>query len=48
MKTAVKKPEIKQEYLVKLRIDHRTVVMVRSQESLRNWMAKYPQAIKVL
>lgn len=48
MKTIVKKPEIKQEYLVKLRIDRRTVIMVRSQESLKNWLAKYPNAIKVL
>jgi hypothetical protein len=49
MRTLVKKlPEIKQEYLVKLRIDRRTVIMVRNAESLKTWMEKYPNAVKVL
>jgi hypothetical protein len=48
-KASPKKVEIKgSTYLVKLRIDHRTVITVRSKESLKNWKAKYPNAVEVL
>ena len=45
---STKKLEIKQEYICKLRIDKRTIVMVRNAESLKNWKAKYPNAVEVL
>lgn len=49
MKTSTKKAEIKgSTYLVKLRIDPRTVITVRTKESLKNWKAKYPDAVEVL
>ena len=48
MKAILKKPEFKQDYFVKLRIDKRTVILVRTQESLKNWLLKYPNAIRVL
>lgn len=48
MKATRKKIEIKQEYLVKLRIDRRTIIMVRNEQSLKNWKAKYPDAEIVL
>ncbi|MDI9342214.1 MAG: hypothetical protein QM534_16690 [Sediminibacterium sp.] len=35
-------------YLVKLRIDKRTVIMVRTAESLKMWKSKYPDAVEVL
>ncbi len=35
-------------YLVKLRIDKRTVIMVRNAESLKMWKSKYPDAIELL
>lgn len=38
----------KQEYLVKLRIDKKTIIMVRNEQSLKNWKAKYPNAEIVL
>jgi hypothetical protein len=48
-KSSPKKVEIKgSTYLVKLRIDRRTVITVRSKESLKNWKAKYPDAVEVL
>lgn len=48
-KAAPKKVEVKgSTYLVKLRIDRRTVITVRSKESLKNWKAKYPDAVEVL
>lgn len=49
MKAIVKKPEIKgATYLTKLRIDKKTVIMVRNKESLKKWMSKYPLAVEVL
>ncbi|HRD39033.1 MAG TPA: hypothetical protein PLC65_10410 [Bacteroidia bacterium] len=48
MRTTRKKEEVKQEYLVKLRIDKRTIIMVRNEQSLKNWKAKYPNAEIVL
>ncbi|MBL7932499.1 MAG: hypothetical protein JNL60_11385 [Bacteroidia bacterium] len=49
MKAVAKRSEIKgSTYLVKLRIDARTVIMVRTKESLKNWKAKYPDAVEVM
>ncbi|HQQ94845.1 MAG TPA: hypothetical protein PLQ93_09835 [Bacteroidia bacterium] len=52
MRTAVKKlqrQEIKgTTYLVKLRIDPKTVIMVRTKESLKNWKSKYPEAEEII
>ena len=48
MKHQVKRSEIKGiTYITKLRIDLRTVVMVRTKESLKNWKSKYPEAVEV-
>jgi hypothetical protein len=35
-------------YLMKLRVDPRTVITVRNKESLKRWMTKYPNATEVL
>lgn len=51
MKAALKvrKQEIKgTTYFVKLRIDPKTVITVRTKESLKNWKAKYPDAIELI
>ncbi|MCA0431017.1 MAG: hypothetical protein LCH32_11020 [Bacteroidetes bacterium] len=49
MKTAVRKPEVKgTTYLTKLRIDKKTIIIVRNKESLKRWMSKYPEAIEVI
>ncbi|MBS1652012.1 MAG: hypothetical protein JSU07_08400 [Bacteroidetes bacterium] len=49
MKTINKKSEIKgKTYLTKLRIDKKTVIIVRTKESLKQWMNKYPEAVEVL
>lgn len=48
MKTITKRQEVKgSTYLVKLRIDARTVITVRTKESLKNWKAKYPDAVEI-
>lgn len=49
MKPKIKKTtEVKgSTYLVKLRIDARTVITVRTKESLKNWKTKYPNAIEL-
>jgi hypothetical protein len=47
MKATPRKIE-KGEYLVKLRIDKRTIILVRTPESLKNWKSKYPNAVEVL
>jgi hypothetical protein len=48
MKAIPKKSEVKgSTYLVKLRIDARTVITVRTKESLKNWKTKYPDAVEV-
>ncbi len=31
--------------LIKLRIDYRTIITVRSKEALKMWKQKYPQAV---
>ena len=47
-KAIAKRSEIKgSTYLVKLRIDARTVITVRNKESLKNWKAKYPEAVEL-
>ncbi|MGE0568475.1 MAG: hypothetical protein AB7O73_11040 [Bacteroidia bacterium] len=49
MKSVNKRKEIKGEtYMVKLKIDAKTTVLVRTKESLRNWKAKYPNAIELI
>jgi hypothetical protein len=49
MKTIAKRREVKgSTFLVKLRIDSRTVITVRTKESLKNWKTKYPEAVEVL
>jgi hypothetical protein len=50
MKAKIKKvEEVKgSTYLTKLRIDPRTVIMVRTKESLKNWKAKYPDAVELV
>lgn len=46
--TKIKKPEIKgTTYIVKLRIDSKTVITVRTKESLKNWKARYPDAVEL-
>lgn len=47
MKTATRKEVKGTTYLVKLRIDSRTVITVRTKESLKSWKAKYPDAVEV-
>ena len=48
MKRIAKRSEVKGiTYLTKLKIDNRTVITVRSQESLINWKTKYPQALEI-
>ncbi len=48
MKTPTKRKEVKGDtYITKLKIDARTVITVRTKESLKNWKAKYPAAIEV-
>lgn len=45
----VRKQEVKgTTYVVKLRIDARTVITVRTKESLKNWKAKYPDAVELI
>lgn len=34
--------------LIKLRIDYRTVITVRSKEALKMWKQRYPEAVEVL
>ena len=46
--TKIKKPEIKgTTYIVKLRIDSKTVITVRTKESLKTLKAKYPDAVEL-
>jgi len=48
MKTPAKRKEVKGDtYITKLKIDARTVITVRTKESLKNWKAKYPEAVEV-
>jgi hypothetical protein len=48
MKAIAKRSEVKgSTYLCKLRIDARTVITVRTKESLKAWKAKYPDAVEV-
>ncbi|MBX3164915.1 MAG: hypothetical protein KF900_10590 [Bacteroidetes bacterium] len=47
VKTPIRKEVKGSTYLTKLRIDNRTVVTVRTKESLKNWKEKYPEAVEV-
>ena len=48
MKAIAKRSEVKgSTYLVKLLIDARTVITVRTKESLKNWKSKYPEAVEI-
>jgi hypothetical protein len=47
-KSKIKIPEVKgTTYIVKLRIDSKTVITVRTKESLLNWKKKYPEAVEL-
>lgn len=48
MKKTARKNKTLIDYLVKLRIDKKTVIFVRSLESLANWKRNYPNAVEVL
>jgi hypothetical protein len=49
MKATAKRNEVKgSTYLVKLKIDARTTILVRTPESLKRWKAKYPNAVEVI
>ena len=49
MKATLKRSEKKgSTYLVKLKIDARTTILVRTPESLKNWKIKYPNAIELI
>lgn len=49
MKAVLKRSEKKgSTYLVKLKIDARTTILVRTPESLKNWKSKYPNAIELI
>ncbi len=49
MKAIVKRSEKKgTTYLVKLKIDAKTTILVRTPESLKRWKAKYPNAIELI
>jgi hypothetical protein len=49
MKATAKRSEIKgSTYIVKLKIDARTTILVRTPESLKRWKAKYPNAIELI
>lgn len=43
MRKKVKKV-IDKSMLIKLRIDHRTIITVRTKEALKSWLLKFPQA----
>jgi len=46
MKTGKKKTKVS-DFKVKLRIDHRTVITVTNEHSLKSWKSRYPNAIEV-
>jgi hypothetical protein len=48
MKTIKHKPAIDGEWKVRLRIDHRTVITIKSKEALRMWKEKYPNAEEII
>jgi len=49
MKVKLKRTEVKgTTYLVKLKIDAKTTILVRTPESLKRWKAKYPNAIELI
>ena len=38
-------PPVISEDRIKLRIDHKTIITVRTKAALRAWMEKYPDAV---
>ena len=36
------------DYFAKLRIDAKTIIFVKSKDSLKSWKEKYPNAVVVL
>jgi hypothetical protein len=48
MKILKQKPSTPGEWKVRLRIDHRTVITIKSKEALRMWKEKYPNAEEVV
>jgi len=46
MKTVKKQTKVS-DFKVKLRIDHRTVITVTNENSLKSWKARYPDAVQV-
>ncbi len=49
MKLKTKRTEKKgTTYLVKLKIDAKTTILVRTPESLKRWKAKYPNAVETI
>lgn len=47
MKNQKKSQEIPAGKLIKLRIDARTIITVRSESALKNWKEKYPGAVEI-
>ena len=47
MKTEKKKVVKASDFKVKLRIDHRTVITVTNEHSLKSWKARYPSAVEI-
>lgn len=46
MKTEFKKNK-NDTFKVKLRLDHKTIITVTNVNSLKNWKARYPNAIEI-
>jgi hypothetical protein len=42
-----KKKTKPKDFYCKLRIDPKTIIMVRTKESYENWLIKYPNAVKI-
>ncbi len=48
MKAAAKKQvKVREKKPIKLRLNYRTVVTVRTEVSLRAWLEKYPEAVVI-
>lgn len=44
----IPKPFVKPQYIVKLKIDSKTIIFVKDEKSLKKWKALYPNAEEVL
>lgn len=40
-----KESKNKKETKIKLRLDNRTIIYIKSKEALKNWLNKFPKAI---